>query len=614
MSKPITTDPTLSRLFIPICKIDEEQRLVYGKMTFEAQDASGEVWDYDGSKPYFEAWSANAEKTSGGKSLGNLRSMHQPIAAGKLTQFLLDDETKSCEIAAKVVDDAEWGKVLEGVYTGFSQGGRYVRRWKDPDDSSKTRYISDPVEVSLVDLPCLPGATFEYVKADGSVEVRKFNKETVMDPTNEEVAARATDIAKAAGDENKWTDHLETAREQLTAEKRGAPPAADPAGEAAPAADPAPEAPAADDAGEVGEDAEKAAAPEAASEPAGEEEEAPVDPSVNDVSAEDAEKARKAARDRLSQVWKTTDGKTFGKCEDAVSHEAALDPAAAPPPPSAVEAALKAASGEAPPEMVKFEPTPYLAVAKATLGTLCEKGLWTARRALDALECVIDLQCSAAWEAEYERDGSSVPAQLAEVCRTLGDTALAMCQEEIAEALASLPEVETAIVEIVTNADEAEFVKTVLGNEEVMKAGARNAKKDQERVQKVHDASVELGASCGEEAEKALEPDELQKRAEKDPVVKHLLDRATASEAEVTKALAGIEDLGKQITALKSTPAPMAPRTHVVGKGQDGGGGAEMSVEKAETIVAELSKTQDGQRVLAEAAIRASQSTGGQRG
>lgn len=609
MSK-VTADPKLSRLFIPITKIDEENRLVYGAMTFESEDSAGEIWDYDGSKPYFEAWSTNAEKTSGGKSLGNLRSMHQPIAAGKLTQFVLDDDTKSCEIAAKVVDDAEWGKVLEGVYTGFSQGGRYVRRWKDPDDASKTRYISDPVEVSLVDLPCLPGATFEYVKADGSVEVRKFNRENMMDPTNEEVAVRATDIAKAAGDESKWGDHLDVAREQLIAEKRGTPPAAEDAGDETPAGEPAPET-------EAAPEAEKTVVAEEApaGEPAGEEESAPVEGAVTEVSAEDAEKARKAARESLVQVWQTPDGKTFAKCDDAVTH--VVNPDAPPAPLSPVEAALKAASGEesvaeepVAPEMVKFEPTPDLVVARGALGDLVEKGLWTARQSLSVLDDIIGLQQSTCWEAEYEKDGSTLPAQLAEIARSMGDAALALCQEEISEALACVGEPDSTI-SLIENAAHADFVKGVLGNEELMKIGARNAKKDQERVQKIHDDSVELGASCGEEAEKALEPDELQKRAEKDPVVKHLLERAEKSEGEVEKALAGIEDLGKQITALKATPAPMAPRTTVVGKGQDAGGGSEVDLAKAEAMVGELSKTQDGQRILAEAALRVSMGGGG---
>ena len=75
-------------------------------------------------------------------------------------------------MAAKIVDDDEWRKVQEGVYTGFSQGGRYVKRWPD-EETGLIRYTAEPQEISLVDLPCLPNATFEVVK-DGVVEKRAF--------------------------------------------------------------------------------------------------------------------------------------------------------------------------------------------------------------------------------------------------------------------------------------------------------------------------------------------------------------------------------------------------------------------------------------------------------
>ena len=113
-------------LFVPITKIDAAQRLVYGIATAESPDRSGEICDYETTKPYYEKWSGEIEKTSGGKSLGNLRSMHGKVAAGKVTSLAFNDDAKQIEICAKVVDDQEWKKVEEGVYTGFSQGGAYV--------------------------------------------------------------------------------------------------------------------------------------------------------------------------------------------------------------------------------------------------------------------------------------------------------------------------------------------------------------------------------------------------------------------------------------------------------------------------------------------------------
>ncbi len=160
--------------FIPLVKIDVAKRLVFGVATAELPDQSGEVCDYESTVPYYKEWSERFEKATDGKSLGNLRSMHTNIAAGKLVSIEFNDAEKQIEIVGKVVDDEEWNKVQEGVYTGFSQGGRYVKTWQDSSDSKLTRYTAAPSEVSLVDNPCLLHATFTAVKADGATEMRKF--------------------------------------------------------------------------------------------------------------------------------------------------------------------------------------------------------------------------------------------------------------------------------------------------------------------------------------------------------------------------------------------------------------------------------------------------------
>ena len=162
------------RMFIPITKVDAARRLVYGLATAETEDRAGEICDYASTKPLYEKWSEEIAKSTRGKSLGNLRAMHGPVAAGKVTAITFDDAGKQIEICAKVVDDAEWAKVVEGVYTGFSQGGAYERRWTDAE--GLTRYTAAPTEISLVDLPCLPQATFEMIKADGTRERRRFGK------------------------------------------------------------------------------------------------------------------------------------------------------------------------------------------------------------------------------------------------------------------------------------------------------------------------------------------------------------------------------------------------------------------------------------------------------
>ena len=162
------------RMFIPLTKIDAGKRLVYGVVTAETPDRGNEVCDYASTKPYYQKWSDEFRKASGGKSLGNLRAMHGKVAAGRVEAIYFNDDDKQIEVCAKIIDDAEWAKVEAGVYTGFSQGGGYVKRWPDENDPDLMRYTASPCEISLVDLPCLPSATFAMIKADGAVETMKF--------------------------------------------------------------------------------------------------------------------------------------------------------------------------------------------------------------------------------------------------------------------------------------------------------------------------------------------------------------------------------------------------------------------------------------------------------
>lgn len=202
------------RMFIPITKVDAARRLVFGVATAEAEDRAGEICDYATTKPRYEKWSDEIAKSTKGKSLGNLRAMHGPVAAGKVTAISFNDDEKQIEICAKVVDDAEWSKVLEGVYTGFSQGGTYERRWTDAE--GRTRYTAAPNEISLVDLPCLPQATFEMIKADGTSERRGFGQKDANAARLARLAAELDWLQSAAASE----DPLKTDGAESPAELR----------------------------------------------------------------------------------------------------------------------------------------------------------------------------------------------------------------------------------------------------------------------------------------------------------------------------------------------------------------------------------------------------------
>lgn len=165
-------------LFIPMTKVDMQTRQVWGRATQEVVDGHKEIFDYDSSVPFFQRWSDNVQKRSKGKSMGNLRAMHQPIAAGKLIAINFNDAEKAIDIGTHVTDDKEWQKVLDGVYTGFSVGGKYAKRWMDMQIAGATRFTADPNEISLVDAPAVPTATFELIKTDGTREMVKFHNIT----------------------------------------------------------------------------------------------------------------------------------------------------------------------------------------------------------------------------------------------------------------------------------------------------------------------------------------------------------------------------------------------------------------------------------------------------
>jgi hypothetical protein len=164
-------------LFAQIRKVDEEKRLVYGRLTQEAPDRAGEIMDYEASKPYIQKWVEDTLAATGGRSQGNLRAMHSTVAAGKFSEVIFNDDEKAVDVVAKVVDDNEWEKVLDGVYTGFSIGGRRVGAYTLLSNGLK-KFVVNPNEGSLVDRPSLPTATFfEIQKRDGSIEKREFSKE-----------------------------------------------------------------------------------------------------------------------------------------------------------------------------------------------------------------------------------------------------------------------------------------------------------------------------------------------------------------------------------------------------------------------------------------------------
>lgn len=140
------------QLYGQIQRVDEEERMVYGVATTETpvEDYPGMrvVLDYEATVRAAEAW----------REWGNIREMHQPSAVGVAQEIEARDAERDLFIGARVVDDAAWQKVKEGVYRGFSVNAQ-PERWEEARDDDIVRVTDyEIVEVSLVDRPHDPAA------------------------------------------------------------------------------------------------------------------------------------------------------------------------------------------------------------------------------------------------------------------------------------------------------------------------------------------------------------------------------------------------------------------------------------------------------------------------
>jgi HK97 family phage prohead protease len=136
------------KFYFNITKVDEDQRTVEGYASTEALDSQGQIVEKD----------AMSKAMEGYMEWANLREMHQPSAVGTVPTAKLDE--KGMYITGKVVDDNAWKKVKEGVYKGFSIGGRVTKMI-----GNKIKEL-ELVEISLVDRPANPECKIELVKVD----------------------------------------------------------------------------------------------------------------------------------------------------------------------------------------------------------------------------------------------------------------------------------------------------------------------------------------------------------------------------------------------------------------------------------------------------------------
>src|SRR5580658_6813462 len=141
------------KIYLPIAKVDAEHREVWGYASTEARDDQDEIVKRE----------ALTAALGDYMRFANIREMHQLSAVGVAREAAVDD--RGLYVGARIVDDQAWQKVIEGVYKGYSIGGRITQR--DPADyKTITGLVLN--EISLVDRPANPEAVFDYWKAAGA--------------------------------------------------------------------------------------------------------------------------------------------------------------------------------------------------------------------------------------------------------------------------------------------------------------------------------------------------------------------------------------------------------------------------------------------------------------
>jgi hypothetical protein len=155
---------TKLQFFVPISKVDEEQRMVYGIATNSSIDKQNEIVD----------WGATKDALLDYSQWRNIREMHKPSAVGTAPLIETRDATQEVYIGAKIIDDQAWQKCKEGVYKGFSIGGEVLDRRVEINKSTNkpvnrvTKYVMN--EISVVDRPANPQCVFQTMKRDTSIK------------------------------------------------------------------------------------------------------------------------------------------------------------------------------------------------------------------------------------------------------------------------------------------------------------------------------------------------------------------------------------------------------------------------------------------------------------
>jgi len=432
----------LNRYF-QITKRDDEQRMVYGYCSTESVDSQGETVTKDAMAA---AWDDYMQ-------FANVREMHGNSAAGIVKEYDFDDN--GVFIGVKVVDNNAWNKVVEGVYKGFSIGGKKL---KDGYDAiTKTITGLKLTEISLVDRPSNPDALITVWKADDATpEVDPVNELADMLRKGEIDAARLLELAKADkkddGKEHKYgnVEYADTKNDKY-----------------------------------------------------------PIDTEKHIRAAWSYINMPKNQKGYTDKEVESIKANIVAAWKDKIDKDG--------PPSADDENAEKFAHSEIRKGLhLIFTPASDDVTKRADD---VKKGMYAVANLASLLTSLQCIQQDCAWEAGIEGDDSNLPKQLADLCQQMAECLVAMAQEESDELVQALklgdgtPAVEiidTAIAQSAYATDLRKFQDVL----DVLKAGQRNSAADQDRLQQAHDLLSELGAKCDDgEDGKGAGGDDAQKVA-----------------------------------------------------------------------------------------------------
>lgn len=163
-------------------KDDQGHLIVCGHASTEALDSQGEIVTKE----------AMAAALTDYMKFANVREMHQPSAVGKT--MVAEQDAKGTYIEVKVVDPVAAMKCEEGVYSGFSIGGKASSR--DPMAKNTITGLR-LTEISLVDRPANPEAVFTMFKLDDELD-EDVDKVAYADPADKKYPIDTEEHIRAA--------------------------------------------------------------------------------------------------------------------------------------------------------------------------------------------------------------------------------------------------------------------------------------------------------------------------------------------------------------------------------------------------------------------------------